>query len=117
MVAIAWNPLGFPLIMARPKGRTFNVAYYRENILAALTQLQPMIYRASGVPRAIFERNLPGLFINSKAKQRMKSCSTRILNTGNAYCSADQTLLTVRLKRSDQGLDSDGIALIENISE
>jgi hypothetical protein len=41
MVAIAWNPLRFPLIVALPKGRTFNAKYYRDNILAALTQLQP----------------------------------------------------------------------------
>jgi hypothetical protein len=39
MVAIAWNPLGFPLIVALPKGRTFNAEYYRDNIFAALTQL------------------------------------------------------------------------------
>jgi hypothetical protein len=37
---IAWNPLGFLLIMSLPKGRTFNAEYYRDNILAALTQLQ-----------------------------------------------------------------------------
>jgi hypothetical protein len=41
MVAIAWNPLGFPLIVALPKGRTFNAEYYRDNILGELTQLQP----------------------------------------------------------------------------
>jgi hypothetical protein len=41
MVTIAWNPLGFPMIMALPKRCTFNVEYYRTNILAALTQLQP----------------------------------------------------------------------------
>jgi transposase len=41
MVTIAWNPLGFPLIVALPKGCTFNARYYRDNILAALTQLQP----------------------------------------------------------------------------
>jgi hypothetical protein len=41
IVTIAWNPLGFPLIVARPKGRIFNAEYYRDNILAALTQLQP----------------------------------------------------------------------------
>jgi hypothetical protein len=41
MVTIAWNPLGFPLIVARTKGRTFNAEYYRDNILAALTQFQP----------------------------------------------------------------------------
>jgi hypothetical protein len=40
MLAIAWNPLGFPLIVALPKARTFNAEYYRDNILAALTQLQ-----------------------------------------------------------------------------
>jgi hypothetical protein len=38
---IAWNPLGFPLIVALPKGRTFNAEYYRDDILAALAQLQP----------------------------------------------------------------------------
>jgi hypothetical protein len=38
---IAWNPFGFPLIVALPKGRTFNAEYYRDNILAALTQFQP----------------------------------------------------------------------------
>jgi hypothetical protein len=38
---IAWNPFGFPLIVALPKRRTFNAEYYRDNILAALTQLRP----------------------------------------------------------------------------
>jgi hypothetical protein len=37
---VTWNPLGFPLIVALPKGRTFNVEYYRDNILVAQTQLQ-----------------------------------------------------------------------------
>jgi transposase len=41
MVTVAWNPLKFPLIMALHKGRTFNTEYYHDNILAALTQLQP----------------------------------------------------------------------------
>jgi hypothetical protein len=41
MVTIAWNPLGFPLIAALPKGRTFNAEYYRDNILVALAQFQP----------------------------------------------------------------------------
>jgi hypothetical protein len=41
MVTIAWNPLGFSLIVALPEGRTFHAEYYRDNILAALTQLQP----------------------------------------------------------------------------
>jgi hypothetical protein len=41
MVTIAWNPLGFPLIVALPQWRTFNAEYYRDNVLAALTQLQP----------------------------------------------------------------------------
>jgi hypothetical protein len=40
MVPSTWNPLGFPLIVALPKGRTFNAEYYRDNILAALAQLQ-----------------------------------------------------------------------------
>jgi hypothetical protein len=38
---IAWNPLRFPMIVALIKGRTSNAEYYRDNILAALTQLQP----------------------------------------------------------------------------
>jgi histone-lysine N-methyltransferase SETMAR len=41
MVTIPWNPLGCPLIVALPKGRTFNAEYYRDNIAAALTQFQP----------------------------------------------------------------------------
>jgi hypothetical protein len=41
MVTIARNPLEFPLIVALPKGRTFNAGYYRDNILAELTQFQP----------------------------------------------------------------------------
>jgi hypothetical protein len=41
MATIAWNPLRFPLIVALSKGRTFNAEYYRDNILAALTQFQP----------------------------------------------------------------------------
>jgi hypothetical protein len=38
---IAWNPLGFPLIAALPKGRTCNTEYYRDKIFTALTQFQP----------------------------------------------------------------------------
>jgi hypothetical protein len=41
MVIIAWDPLGFPLIVAFPNGRTFNAEDYRHNILVALTQFQP----------------------------------------------------------------------------
>jgi hypothetical protein len=40
MITIAWNPLGFHLIVALPKGRTLNGEYYRNNIRAALTRLQ-----------------------------------------------------------------------------
>jgi transposase len=35
------QPLGFPLIVAHPKGRILNAEYYRDNIFAALTQFQP----------------------------------------------------------------------------
>jgi histone-lysine N-methyltransferase SETMAR len=41
MVTIAWHPLGFPLIVALPKGGIFNARHYRDNILEALTQFQP----------------------------------------------------------------------------
>jgi hypothetical protein len=41
MVTIAWNPLGFPLIVVLLNGRTFNADYYCDNILATLTQFQP----------------------------------------------------------------------------
>jgi hypothetical protein len=37
MGTIAWNTLGFPLIVTLPKGRTFNAEYYHDNILVALT--------------------------------------------------------------------------------
>jgi transposase len=33
--------LGFPLIVALPKGRTLNTEYCHDNILTSLTQLQP----------------------------------------------------------------------------
>jgi hypothetical protein len=33
MVAIAWNPLGFHLLDALPKGDIFDAEYYRVNIL------------------------------------------------------------------------------------
>jgi hypothetical protein len=32
IVTIAWIPLGFPLIVALPKGHIFNSEYYRDNI-------------------------------------------------------------------------------------
>jgi transposase len=41
MVTIAWNPLGFHLIKALPKGMSFNAEYYRDNILTELLPLQP----------------------------------------------------------------------------
>jgi histone-lysine N-methyltransferase SETMAR len=41
MVTIAWNPLEFPLIVALPKGPTFNAEYYHDNSFAALTQFPP----------------------------------------------------------------------------
>jgi hypothetical protein len=41
MVTFAWIPVGLPLIVAFPKGRAFNAEYYGDNVLAALTQLQP----------------------------------------------------------------------------
>jgi transposase len=33
--------IGIPLIVALPKGRTFNAKYYRDNIFTALIQFQP----------------------------------------------------------------------------
>jgi hypothetical protein len=39
IVTIAWNPLGFPLVVALPKECIFNAEYYRDNILAAVAQL------------------------------------------------------------------------------
>jgi hypothetical protein len=36
MVTIAWNPLGFHLLDAFPKGNTFNDEDYRANILTEL---------------------------------------------------------------------------------
>jgi hypothetical protein len=41
MVTIISNPLEFPLILALLKGCTFNAEYYRNNVLAALTQFHP----------------------------------------------------------------------------
>jgi hypothetical protein len=41
MVTIAWNPLRFHLLDALPKGNTFNIEYYRVNILTELLPLRP----------------------------------------------------------------------------
>jgi transposase len=41
MVTIAWNALGFHLVEALPKGRSFNAEYYRDNILTELIRLRP----------------------------------------------------------------------------
>jgi hypothetical protein len=41
MATIAWNPSGFPLIVALLKARIFNAECYRDDILAALTHFQP----------------------------------------------------------------------------
>jgi hypothetical protein len=40
MVTIAWNPLGFHLLNALPKGGSFTAGYYRDNILADLVPLR-----------------------------------------------------------------------------
>jgi hypothetical protein len=41
MVTIAWNPLGFHLLDALPKGNIFNAEYYRVNLLTGLFPLRP----------------------------------------------------------------------------
>jgi histone-lysine N-methyltransferase SETMAR len=43
MLTIAWNPLGFHLLDALPKGRTFNAEYHRDNILMELIPLRPQV--------------------------------------------------------------------------
>jgi hypothetical protein len=43
MVTIAWNPLGFHLFDALPKGNTLNINYYRVNILTKLLSLRPQV--------------------------------------------------------------------------
>jgi hypothetical protein len=42
-VAIAWNPLGFHLFDALPKGNTFNAEYYRGNITIELLPFRPHV--------------------------------------------------------------------------
>jgi hypothetical protein len=48
------------------------------------------------------------LFVNSKVKQRIDSCCTRILNSGNASGLANLALLIMRLMRFNQGLRGKG---------
>jgi transposase len=43
MVTIAWNPLGFHLLDAFPKGNTFNAKYYYVNILTKLLPLRSQV--------------------------------------------------------------------------
>jgi hypothetical protein len=77
MVTIAWNPLGFHLLDALPKGSTFNAEYYRVNILTELLPLRPQvdrrgigIYADGGKPhtarkcRPFCEENRPRLAIH-----------------------------------------------------
>jgi hypothetical protein len=40
MVTIAWNPLGFHLLNALPKGRSFTMGYHHDNICAGLVLLR-----------------------------------------------------------------------------
>jgi transposase len=42
-VTIAWNPLGFRLLDALPKGNTFNAEDYRVNILTEFLLLRPQV--------------------------------------------------------------------------
>jgi histone-lysine N-methyltransferase SETMAR len=41
MVTSVWNPLGFHLLNALPKGSSFTGGYYLDNILAEVIQLPP----------------------------------------------------------------------------
>jgi hypothetical protein len=41
MVRIAWNPLGFHLVEAVPKGRGSHTEYDRDHILMALIRFRP----------------------------------------------------------------------------
>jgi hypothetical protein len=43
MVAIAWNPLGFHLLDALPKGNTLNAEYYRVHIRTELLPFCPQV--------------------------------------------------------------------------
>jgi transposase len=43
MLTIAWNPLGFHLLGALPKGDTFNAEYYRVNIPTELLPVRPQV--------------------------------------------------------------------------
>jgi hypothetical protein len=43
MVAIAWNPMRFHLLDARPKGNTFRAEYSRANIFTELLPLRPHV--------------------------------------------------------------------------
>jgi hypothetical protein len=43
MVTFAWNPVGFHLLDALPKGSTFNAKCYRVNILTELLPLRPQV--------------------------------------------------------------------------
>jgi histone-lysine N-methyltransferase SETMAR len=44
MVTIVWNPLGFHLLNALPKGNTFNAEYYRVNIPKNFLPLRPLVF-------------------------------------------------------------------------
>jgi hypothetical protein len=37
MLTVVWNPIGFHVLKALPKGRKFNAQYYANNILVAIS--------------------------------------------------------------------------------
>jgi hypothetical protein len=43
IVTIAWNPLGFHLFAARPKGNIFSAEHYRVDIFTELLSLRPQV--------------------------------------------------------------------------
>jgi histone-lysine N-methyltransferase SETMAR len=43
MVTIAWNPMGFHLLDALPRGNTLNAKYYRVDIVTELLPLRPQV--------------------------------------------------------------------------
>jgi hypothetical protein len=57
MVTIAWNPLGFHLLDALPKGNTFNAEYYPAIILTDLLPLHPQADRRRPVIHADYARH------------------------------------------------------------
>jgi hypothetical protein len=102
--------IGFPLIMALPKGRTFNARFWRDNILAALTQLQP---EGDG-RKLVFTLTMQGLILLKNIKGFAKKMDCDSLSIHPTHLISPIRLLSVHLCQGTS--QRNGISIIRGIT-